>query len=233
MFCIKCGTNLPDDAIVCYKCAHPVNQQPIQVQPLQQTENLLNDKKNKEQVKQQPIIINQKSGAGAVFLTLLLGVVASALGIGFVYYQQQREAQNKLFGFEIKKNGVSASWGLGGSGSSSSPTDYSAPVQKNKAQTAPIFSNDYSSSGNTARYLTYCLLSNNGKAVHLRVNCDSQSCDEDASTMVGGYSDGTRVEMLDAPDVPSAKNYTWRPVELGGQKYYVSSNKLDCAPTGN
>jgi hypothetical protein len=84
-------------------------------------------------------------------------------------------------------------------------------------------------------FVTYCYLSNNGKAVNVRRDCNEKSCDNNTSTLVGSYPDEEKVYVLNIPQVEGTKGFSWVPVqfESDGRQFWVASTKLDCRPTGN
>ena len=109
MFCPECGNQNPATARFCMKCGSQFvsfddassNRQAKQTQPAQPK-----------------IIVHQKSSASAVLSFLLLVIV----GFGaFVVYQREQQ-KNKIFGFEVNKDGISASLNLPQSSSSSQST---------------------------------------------------------------------------------------------------------------
>lgn len=123
MFCSKCGISLPDDAIVCYKCASPTNSNFQNHSPSVQFSEQNRQQEIPKTVTQNPspVIVRNSSGFGTAFFTVLL--LALLAGGGFLWYQQNKE--HEYFGFKITDKGVSVS-SDGAKSSWNSPTT-SAP----------------------------------------------------------------------------------------------------------
>ncbi|HEY0321583.1 MAG TPA: hypothetical protein VGC66_11540 [Pyrinomonadaceae bacterium] len=66
-------------------------------------------------------------------------------------------------------------------------------------------------------------------AVRVRMNCDTQDCDTDASTIVGEYPNNTPVHVIKGTSVRGVQ-FTWVRVVItsSGQTVWVAESKIKC-----
>jgi hypothetical protein len=66
--------------------------------------------------------------------------------------------------------------------------------------------------------------------VRVRANCDTQDCDNDASTIAGEYPDSTPVRVIKGSSV-RGERFTWVKVVItsSGQTVWVASSKIKCS----
>jgi hypothetical protein len=224
MFCSKCGLNLPDDAVVCYKCATPTilpfQNQPQQVQPLEPTPKSKIEKTVVQNPR--PVIVKNSSGLGAAFFTVLL--LALIAGGGFVWYQQNKE--HEYFGFKITDKGVSFTSdgaknprNYPSSSSSQSPT-YSAPTNTG-GQTV--------SNSSSYNNVVTCQIVNSRKSVNGHEYCDTQDCDNDSSTSTYTIDVGDAVTLTGRRVASSLSSVgSWIEVDADGTRLFVAETKLAC-----
>jgi hypothetical protein len=70
---------------------------------------------------------------------------------------------------------------------------------------------------------TGCYLSNGGKGVTLRLDCETKDCNKDKTTVAMTVPDGTSVELSPAPPTGN-----WRVIVIGNQTYYVAASRVVC-----
>lgn len=223
MFCSKCGVNLPDDAIVCYKCATPTilsfQNQPQQVQPLEQK---LPPQTHKTVVQNpRPVIVKNSSGLGAAFFTVLL--LALLAGGGFLWYQQNKE--HEYFGFKITDKGISVS-SDGSKSSRNYPTSSSSPSYSSSTNTGGQMPSNSSTSNNVVT----CQIVNSRKNVNGHEYCDTQDCDTDESTATYTIDVGDTV-VLTGRRVASSLSSVGSWIEVSaedGTQLFVAETKLAC-----
>lgn len=65
--------------------------------------------------------------------------------------------------------------------------------------------------------------------VRVRMNCDTQDCDNDASTIAGEYPDRTPIRVIKGTSVRGAQ-FTWVKVVItgSGRMVWVASSKIKC-----
>lgn len=69
----------------------------------------------------------------------------------------------------------------------------------------------------------------NLSVVRVRVNCDTQDCDTDASTIAGEYPDNTPIRVVKGTSVRGAR-FMWVKVVItgSGRVVWVASSKIKC-----
>ena len=225
MFCSKCGLSLPDDAIVCYKCATPTilhfQTQPQQVQPLEQKPQPQTHKTVVQNPR--PVIVKNSSGLGAAFFTVLL--LALLGGGGFIWYQQNKE--HEYFGFKITDKGVSVS----SDGSKNSWNYPTSSSNRNSGYTYPTNTGEQSpSSSSSGNNIVTCQIANSRKTVNGHEYCDTQDCDNDASTSTYTIDVGDTVTLTGRRVSSSLSSVgSWIEVNAGdGIQLFVAETKLAC-----
>lgn len=221
MFCSSCGVNLPDDAIVCYKCASPTNlhfqNQPQQVQALGQQ-----PRTHKTVIQEpRPIIVKSKSDIGAALVLLaLLGCIGY-----YFWYQQNRSA--KILGVEITDKGIVVSSDVV---KNSRNYQTNSDVQNSGYSSANNTEEKISPSYSTISNVTTCQIANSKKYVYGHEHCDTQDCDNDESTSTYRIDVGDTVTLTGRKFGSSLDNVgSWIEVSAGnGTQLYVAETKLDC-----
>lgn len=77
-----------------------------------------------------------------------------------------------------------------------------------------------------------CVLYNDRRdksVIRVRMNCDTENCDDDASTIVGEYPDNTPIRVVKGVSVQGSR-FTWIKIILtsSGQTGWVASAKIKC-----
>ena len=92
MFCVKCGTQLPDTAVVCYKCATPTVSQAAHQENFTAT---ITAQKILEQVNQQSKIqpVKKNSAVGVIFGLLVAITIFATLALGIVFLRDINQNQ--------------------------------------------------------------------------------------------------------------------------------------------
>lgn len=113
---------------------------------------------------------------------------------------------------------------------STSPTPGPSPESSEKSrETTPATTNDGES---TTVQDQQCVLYNDKSdksVIRVRVNCDTQNCDSDVSTIAGEYPDNTPIRIVNGVRVQGSR-FTWIKVVLvsSGQAVWVASTKIKC-----
>jgi hypothetical protein len=65
--------------------------------------------------------------------------------------------------------------------------------------------------------------------IRVRMNCDTQNCDNDVSTIAGEYPDNTPIKVVKGVSVQGSR-FTWMKIILtsSGQTVWVASSKIKC-----
>ena len=114
---------------------------------------------------------------------------------------------------------------------STSPTPTPIPESSEKPrETTPATTNDGES---TTVQDQQCVLYNDKSdksVIRVRVNCDTQNCDTDVSTIAGEYPDNTPIRVVNGVRVQGSR-FTWIKVVLvsSGQAVWVASTKIKCS----
>jgi hypothetical protein len=77
-----------------------------------------------------------------------------------------------------------------------------------------------------------CFLYNNNpqeNKIRVRFDCNRRSCDDDETTIIGMYDNGTQIQRKETPPV-HGKGFNWIQIIIssGGQTVWVSENKISC-----
>lgn len=76
-----------------------------------------------------------------------------------------------------------------------------------------------------------CELKNyDGSTTNLRIDCDTRSCEQNASTKIGSYPNGTKIKVSDSNAVSGYK-FNWKKIKIvdSGQEGWVADSKISCA----
>ena len=113
-------------------------------------------------------------------------------------------------------------------------TPTSVPAATTSTPAPPETTAQSSNSGeSTAVKEPECVLYNdkNDKSViRVRVNCDTQNCDSDVSTIAGEYPDNTPISVIKGVSVQGSR-FTWVKIVItsSGQTGWVASSKIKCS----
>lgn len=233
MFCPSCGNQNPNDARFCMQCGYKYEQMTY---PAASTAPQTKSSQPTQKVHPHPtqkIIIHQKKSSlpQVLLLFLILGGIGVVF-LGVAGYTLER--QGDWLGFEksifdvkaddkelsgrinlpkVKKNQITS--GTSSSRTSSTESNYQSetniPEQPEDAK-------------------SYCYLYNSSGFVNVRSDCDTLSCDDDQSTLIAQYPNGTKVIGVEGGSVVSSKGYTWIQVvpEETDTIVWVASSKVRC-----
>lgn len=73
-----------------------------------------------------------------------------------------------------------------------------------------------------------CILSNNGKSVYLRQDCDTRDCTNDKSTIYGQFADNQEMLVANNRVIDSGIGFSWIPLMFDNSVLYAASSKLVC-----
>lgn len=225
MFCKNCGTQLPNDAVFCYKCAQPTNsphqartpQPQVVVHPPANT----TQPRVAEHAPAKIVVVKKSSGFGAAFFTVLLLICGI---VGFSLYQKyHRETILNVPGFGKITKDQDNFYISGDTDTKSNPTSNTRSSQQTQSSASQTFN-----SGNQSSIAQVCSVSNNGKSVNIRTNCDTHDCYNDDATVGGTVADGTEVNVLNLNNIQSGHSFVWMPIQVTNGIGWIASSKLSC-----
>lgn len=159
----------------------------------------------------------QRSPLAVIAMVLVALVVGLSIG-GFIFRRYSSPSSDEASISPTPRSVVAAA---------STPTPVSAtPTPAQMATPSPSIVQS------TPEPPSDCVLYNDKSdksVVRVRMNCDTQDCDNDSSTIAGEYPDNTPVRVIKGSSVRGAQ-FTWLKVVItgSGKMVWVASSKIKC-----